>query len=154
MTDASSTVDRVREPLDNADVNDLLARRTEDGWQLVALEWQRAKDASTKTPGTLQSHEVPYGLQVAHDFLHLEENPLEVEAMVIVLDAMIDHCSLSAIAEALNNRGLRARQGDRFTQQHIFDLMPRIVEAAPDIFGTDNWRQLRRERKRRRLEAV
>jgi len=129
----------------------LVERRTNEGWTLVAVEWQRQ---ATPRAGTLHSTEVPYGLQVSHDFLHLEENPLEVEAMIVILDLMVEDQPLSSIASALNQRGLHNRRDQPWTQQQVFDLMPRIVEAAPDIFGTSNWRELRRDRKERRLKAV
>ncbi len=151
MNADSSPIDRVREPATDDSLIELMERRKQEGWTLAAVEWQRP---GTHRVGTLNSKEVPYGLQVAHDFLHLEENPIEVEAMILVLDSMVGDRSLSETAVALNNRGLRDRQGEPFTQQHVFELMPRIVEAAPDIFGTENWRQLRRARQSRRLQAV
>lgn len=147
----SFDIERVREPVSVDSYEELIESRTRGGWTLVALEWQRPAD---RPSGTLQSIEVPYGLQVAQDFLHLEENPVEVEAMVMVLDLIVDDHPHREIAEALNQRGYRTRSGAPWTQTAVFDLMPRIVEAAPDIFGTDDWRSLRRERKQRRLEAV
>lgn len=147
----TSDVERVREPTTVDTHEELVRRRTENGWTLVALEWQRPSELPS---GTLQSVEVPYGLQVAQDFLHLEENPIEVEAMVTVLDLLVDDRPHREIAETLNERGYRTRCGSHWTQTAVFDLMPRIVEAAPDIFGTADWRSLRRERKKRRLEAV
>ena len=147
----SFDIERVREPAGIDTYTDLIDSRIEGGWTLVALEWQRPAESPS---GTLQSVEVPYGLQVAQDFLHLEENPVEVEAMVMVLDLLVDDHSHREIANRLNERGYRTRSGAPWTQTAVFDLMPRIVEAAPDIFGTDDWRSLRRERKQRRLEAV
>lgn len=147
----SFDIERVREPVSVESAADLIQTRTEDGWSLVALEWQRPAESPS---GTLQSVEVPFGLQVAQDFLHLEENPVEVEVMIMVLDLLVDDRPHRHIAEALNERGYRTRSGSPWSQTAVFDLMPRIVEAAPDIFGTDDWRSLRRERKQRRLEAV
>ena len=72
--------ERVREQLPQGLSSDYVEQRERRGWSLVAVEWERP--ASEVPTATLRRTEVPYGLQVSEDFLHLEENTLEVETMV------------------------------------------------------------------------
>jgi len=144
--------ERVREQLPQGISDDYIEERERRGWTLVAVEWQRPE--SEVAAATLRRTEVPYGLQVSEDFLHLEENPLEVETMVRMLDLIVEDRPLWEVAKDINTQGLRNRQGGEWTQSQIFDLLPRLIEVAPDIFGTDDWAQLRQLRKRRAPHAV
>lgn len=155
----SKKVERIREPIsreaanDRETVDERIAEREQQGWSLVALEWQRPA-GTTPRPSVLRRTEVPYGLQVARDFLHLEENPIEVEALVVMLDLLVEDRPLQEVAEELNRRGFHNRQGRSWTASQVFDLVPRLVEVGPDIFGTGDWAELRRLRKTKRPAAV
>ena len=74
--------------------------------------------------------------------------------MVKMLDLIVDDRPLWEVAEEINAQGLRNRRGEEWSQSQIFDLLPRLIEVAPDVFGTDDWAQLRRLRKRRAPRAV
>ena len=88
--------------------------------------------------------EVPYGLQVSDDCLHLEENPEEMRVLKIAMEIIVDDGTLSEAVEALNRKGLRNRQGQPWTQTTVFNLMPRMVEMGPRIFAGDDWIDRRR----------
>lgn len=148
----TSPSERVREPVSPGKLEQQIAEREEAGWSLVALEWQRPE--VTRQGAVLQRTEVPYGLQVSRDFLHLEENPAEVEAMVVMLDLLVEDVPLSRVAQELNRRGFRTREGTEWTAARVFDLVPRLVEVGPDVFGTHDWAELREQRRARRPEAV
>ena len=73
-------------------------------WNGNARRWQ------TSTFGEMET-ELPYGLQVASDCLHLEENPVEKEALVLMLELIVQDLPFSKIASELNDRGYRTRAG-------------------------------------------
>ena len=59
---------------------DLVRQRQSAGWRLVAVEWER----DTTEPFRGERVEVPYGMRVARDCHHLEENPEESEILRII----------------------------------------------------------------------
>jgi hypothetical protein len=56
----------------------------------------------------------------------------------------------SAIAEELNQRGYRTRQGMRWTPISVFQMLPRLIEVGPKIFASDEWQ----ERRKRLIRAM
>ncbi len=98
---------------------------------------------SSKHPGG-DSMEVPYGLRVAPDHVHLEENPAEVEVMMAILEGLVADMSMAFIAADLNRRGLAMRDGGRWTQSAVFDLLPRLIEFGSRLFNRDEWTRRRR----------
>jgi len=110
----------------------------------LSLEWER--EIETGLPrGEASSlrEEVPYGLRVAQDGLHLEENAAEKETLVRMMDLIVEDHSLSRVAEELNGRGFRTRQGALWTASAVFNMIPRLVEVGPRIFSSDEWVALR-----------
>ena len=71
------------------------------GWQLVALEWKRQVEG--QEPETRE--ETPYGLRVAPDCLDLEEEPVEKQALVLMMDLLITDNPFSKVADELNDKG-------------------------------------------------
>jgi len=118
--------------------------RTAAGWKMVAVEWQREAEASTATGNGFQE-EVPFGLQVGNDCVHLVDNPREREALVVMMDLIVQDHPLSHVARELNLRGYRTREGTPWSQVSVFNLMPRLVEAGPRIFSSEEW-EARRKR--------
>jgi hypothetical protein len=82
---------------------------------------------------------------VAADCRHLEEAPEEKEALAIMLEMIVEDRSLSEAASAVNNQGLRTRDGRVWTQSDVFYMLPRLIEVAPQIFSSETWRQRRTE---------
>ena len=121
-------------------------QRLEEGWKPVAIEWEREIGTSTAgEPGP--APEVPFGLQVAGDCSHLEENPVEREVLFQIMELTIQDGPYSGIAEELNRRGCRTRQGKRWTPVSVFQMLPRLIEAGPGILNSDEWRQRRQRLK-------
>lgn len=77
--------------------------------------------------------EVPFGLRVTDDCVHLEENGVERGALVQMLDLIARDKSLSEVARELNRVGYRTRAGSPWTQTAVFNMLPRLIEAAPDL---------------------
>jgi len=117
------------------------SRKAKDGWRLVAAEWER--DAEAVGTSAAWVEEVPYGMKVAEDSLHLAENPPEKEALILMLEMIVADKPLSEVAEWMNNRGFRTRSGTKWTQVDIFNLLPRLVEVASRVYPTQDWSERR-----------
>ena len=92
--------------------------------------------------------EVPYGLRVADDCVHLTRHAREHEAMQIMLDLIVVDHPLSLVAEELTRRGYVSRSGEPFSQVDLFRLLPRLIEVAPEVFESSRWADLRAQRMR------
>ena len=78
----------------------------------MAIEWERRRVAETPATGE-PSGEVPFGLRVAGDCADLEEDANEREVLVAMMELTIQDGPYSSIAEELNRRGFRTREGVR-----------------------------------------
>lgn len=133
--------DRFREALTEPVTEELLNRRAAEGWRPAVIEWERL-DAGEGPGRTLE--EVPYGLKVADDHVHLEENPAEVDAMLTILEGIVDDQPMSHIAAELNRRRSTMRNGMPWTQSAVFDLLPRLIDFGSRLFSRDEWIERRR----------
>lgn len=125
--------ERLREALSAPPEPEYWQRRAAEGWELVAVEWERPGAGATEAGGEGRVEEVPYGLRVASDCEHLEEHPEEMEILRRVLALIADDLSLSQVAQELNQAGFRDRDGGPWTQVATFNMLPRLIEAAPLI---------------------
>lgn len=134
--------ERVREEMSTPPSEDYVREKAEDGWRLVAVEWARPSTVDCGDAGRIKE-EIPYGLRVATDCCHLEENPVEKATMLAMLAMIVEDKPLSQVAEGLNAKGFRTRAGREWTQTAIFYMMPRLIQAAPQIFSSEEWRERR-----------
>jgi hypothetical protein len=133
---------RIREPLTGSPTLEYLNERMGAGWKLIALEWE--KPAEAQVPATEEKvEEIPYGLQVSTDCLRLVENPAERQIIILALDMIVQDCPLSQVAEELNRRGHRMREGQTWTPGALFNLLPRMIEVGPRLFVSEEWTQRR-----------
>jgi hypothetical protein len=134
---------RIREIIETPPDEQYWNSKAEEGWRLVAIEWEREPELDRGDDPWME--EVPYGLKVGEDCLHLVENSAEREAMTCMLEMIVADKPFSEIAASVNCRGFRTRAGTLWTQVDIFLLLPRLVEVAPRIYPTHDWSK-RRER--------
>jgi len=127
---------RTREVLSGPLTQDYVAQKGREGWRLTALEWEREVEDSD--PRSLRQ-DVPYGLRVSPDCTYLEENASEKQALVLMMDLIVQDCPLSLVAEELNRKGLRTRSGGNWTPGSVFDLLPRLIEVGPRLFSSNDW---------------
>ena len=151
MSDNRRFREIISEPFDAEQFGERLAK----GWRPLLIEWERP-DAAGATglvgaslTGSGVLTEVPYGLRVAEDGYHLEECEEEIVTMRRMLQLIVDDTALWKVAETVNAEGPRQRDGREWSQTVIFSLLPRLVEVAPTIFGSEDWAQWRRSRPRR-----
>ena len=139
-----SKVERIREivtgPLDPEHVK----QRTDAGWELVAVEWQR-RGEGLEPERSRGGEEVPYGSQVANDCAHLEENTSEMNALTLILEMIVQDRSLSNMAEALNQRGFRTRDGSKWTVVTVYNMLPRLIEVSTRILTAEAWIERRKQ---------
>ena len=124
------------EPLTDAWVRS----RSAEGWQPVAVVWERQVEGAAEA---CTRRHVPFGLRIADDCQHLEEDRTEVDAMVLMLRLIISEQPFSAIAVQLNDKGFRTRQGTAWNQTSVFHMLPRLIEVAPSIYSSSEWMALR-----------
>jgi hypothetical protein len=136
--------ERVREPVKNPPDPVYLAQRAEAGWRLVALEWEKtAEGEGPQAPAYLE--EVPYGLRIAEDCYHLEENPEELRILMLMMEEIVQDNPLSKVVTALNAAGFRTRQGQPWDAVAVFNMLPRLIEVGPRMFSSEEWELRRRQ---------
>jgi hypothetical protein len=126
--------ERVREVLSGPLSPEHVTEKAKEGWKLKALEWEREVE---EAPGLAE--EVPYGLRVSADCRHLEEDTSEKQALVLMMDLIVQDAPLSLVAEELNRKGLRTRSGANWSPGLVFDMLPRLIQAGPRIFSSTEW---------------
>jgi hypothetical protein len=133
-----SKLQRVREVPSAPLTQDYVSQKTKEGWKLTAVEWEREVEEPTTQPGPL-TEDVPYGLRVAADCSHLEENATEKQALILMMDLIVQDAPLSLVAEELNRKGFRTRAGANWTPGSVFDMLPRLIQVGPRIFSSGEW---------------
>ncbi len=130
-------IERNREVLSRQFDEGYFRTKLKEGWRLVAVEWERDVDGEAQgQPRWVE--DVPYGLRVAGDCLHLEENPVEGPILELMLKLIASDKSMSQIAQELNRQGFRTRSGTAWTQTAVFNMLPRLIEAAPQIWRSSS----------------
>jgi hypothetical protein len=141
-----ANVERVRQVLSSPFGTEDIKHQTEQGWKIVAIEWEReVPEAAPQSVPT--GEEPPFGLQVAKDADQLEVNPTEREALFLMMELTVQEGPYSRIADELNRRGFRTRQGFKWTPVSVFQMLPRLIEVGPRIFSTEEWQERRRKLK-------
>lgn len=135
--------ERIREALGGLPTLDHLIKRSEGGWKLVALEWEREAESAPLTENQRVMEEIPFGLKVADDCSGLVENPFEKQIIITALDMIVEDCPLSQIADELNRRGYKTRDERPWTPSALFTLLPRMIQVGPRVFTSDEWNSRR-----------
>jgi hypothetical protein len=130
--------ERVRESLTDLPTLEYLMRRVEMGWRPSAIEWEREILPEGADRDTW-AEEIPYGLQVSTDCTGLVENPSEREIVTRALDMIVQDFPLSRVAAELNLRGFLTREGNSWTPNDLFSLLPRMIQVGPKLFTSEQW---------------
>ncbi len=148
-----SDVERLRQPVREFPTDEEILARVREGWRLVAVEWERPISQSSKpAPAETarpavrerQPIEVPFGLKVSPDCRYLEEDDMEMEVLTSGMELIVSECPFTRIADELNRKGFRTRNGEAWTPISIFNLLPRLIEVGPRIFPTEDWAERRK----------
>jgi len=143
-------IERLREAAKSPLELDYFTERAAAGWRLVALEWEREVPGDAPGPAPhARLTAVPYGLRVSDDCLHLEENPFEMQVLKLMMEGIVQDFPLSRIADELNRRDLRTREGHAWTQVSVFQMLTRVIDIGPQVHTSEDWAE-----RRKRLERV
>jgi hypothetical protein len=141
-------IDRMRERVSILPTSVYLSRMHDAGWNLVALEWEREVEVSGEPPepsAQPEGEEIPFGLRVAADCRHLEDDPLEMQTLRFLTEMIVQDVSFTSMAEALNIREYRTRDGHPWNAASVFKLTPRLIEVAPRILSSTEWESRKKQ---------
>jgi hypothetical protein len=124
--------ERINEPLSA----EYVEKRKADGWNLVGVIWERQAAAAREPAPEI---EVPFGLRVADDCNHLTAHPGEKEALLLMLEMIVQDRGVTEVALELNRRGYKARDGRPWSPTAVFDMMPRLIEEGAREFSSEEW---------------
>jgi len=126
---------------------DYFVRRAAEGWSIAAIEWVREVEKTGDTAEPQQAStvkaEIPYGLEVAESGVELIPNPLEASILLAILEKIVKEKRIGDIANELNRNGYRTRDGALWTAPAVFNLLPRLIEAGPELLKSPAWQELR-----------
>jgi hypothetical protein len=131
--------ERVRQAVSGPIAEADLKQQADKGWKLVALEWEREVESAEEPLAV----EVPFGLRIVAETQRLAEDPNERETLFQMMELVVHEGSYSRIADELNRRGLRTRDGARWTPISIFEMLPRLIEVGPHLFRSAEWEKRR-----------
>jgi hypothetical protein len=138
-------VERIRDMITQPLLEEIVRQRTAAGWHLVSLEWRRElPDAEAPTEGAFPE-DIPYGLRISEDCKRLELDPNENQAMLQMMEMLVQDFPFSAIVSDLNEKGFRTRDGRRWSPVAIFNMIPRLIDVGPRLFSTEEW-EVRRQK--------
>jgi hypothetical protein len=141
-------IDRMREKVTILPTSTYLSKMHDAGWSLVALEWEREVEVSGAPPEQevpVGSEEIPFGLRIAADCRHMEDDPLEIQTLKFLAEMIVQDVSFTSMADALNVRDYRTRDGRPWTSAAVFKLTPRIIEIAPRILSGTEWESRKKQ---------
>jgi hypothetical protein len=125
-----------------------LSKMHDAGWTLVALEWEREIESSSVPEPSdegIPSEEIPFGLRIASDCHHLEDDPLETQTLKFLAELIVQDVSFTSMADALNVRDYHTRDGRPWTAAAVFRLIPRLIDVAPRILSGAEWDSRRKQ---------
>jgi hypothetical protein len=135
-------IDRMREKVTILPTSVYLSKMHDAGWSLVALEWEREVESSGEPePREVPSgsEEIPFGLRIAADCRHLEDDPLEMQTLKFLGEMIVQDISFTSMADALNVREYRTRGGRPWSAAGVFRLIPRLIDVAPRLLSGAEW---------------
>jgi hypothetical protein len=131
--------ERVRDVVSGPFSPDIIQQRTSAGWQMVSIEWRRElPDSEAPSEGGF-CEDIPYGLRVSDDCKRLEEHPREHQALMLMMELLVQDFGYSAIVSDLNEKGFRQRDGRPWSRIAVFNMMPRLIEVGPRMFSSEEW---------------
>ena len=131
--------ERVRDVVSGPFSPDIIRQRTALGWQMVSIEWRRELPDSETPPEGGFSEEIPYGLRISNDCQRLEPHPREHQALMLMMELLVQDFSYSSIVSDLNEKGFRMRDGRPWSRVAVFNMIPRLIEVGPRFFSSQEW---------------
>jgi hypothetical protein len=138
-------VERMRDMIGQPLLEEIVRQRTSAGWHLVSLEWRRELPEAEEPTEGAYPEDIPFGLRISEDCKRLELDPSEQQALLQMMEMLVQDFPFSNIASDLNEKGFRTRDGKRWNPVAIFNMIPRLIEVGPRLFSTEEW-EVRRQK--------
>ncbi len=135
--------ERVRDVVSGPVAEEVMHQRRAAGWQLISLEWRRELPDQEAPGAGVFAEEIPYGLRISADCQRLEIDPNENQALLTMMEMLVQDFPFSMIASDLNEKGFRTRAGTRWSPVAVFEMIPRLIEVGPRLFSTEEWEKRR-----------
>jgi len=137
--------ERIRDTISGPFSPEVIRQRTSAGWQMVSIEWRRElPDSQAPTEGAF-NEEIPYGLRISDDCSRLEVHPTEHQALMLMMELLVQDFSYSGIVSDLNEKGFRQRDGRPWSRVAVFNMIPRLIEVGPCFFTSEEWERRRQK---------
>jgi hypothetical protein len=120
-------IERIREAWSRPITAEFLAEQASFGWKLVSVVWEREIEPDAGSPSP-REEEAPYGLRVAADGLHLEENTAELEVLLVIMEGI---CSgPSDLTDSGRTKSPRLPYSERIEMDSIEFFWPAFILPA------------------------
>lgn len=136
-------VERIRDMIAQPLLEEIVKQRVAAGWHLVSVEWRRELPESEAPGEGAFPEDIPYGLRISEDCKGLEIDPNEQQALLQMMEMLVQDFPFSAIGSHLNEMGFRTRDGKRWNPVAIFNMIPRLIDVGPRLFSTEEWEKRR-----------
>jgi hypothetical protein len=140
-----SHFERIRDVISGPFSPEIMRQRTATGWQLVSIEWRRELPGDAPVSEGAYDEDIPYGLRISDDCLRLEVEPREHQALVLMMELLVQDFPLSSVVSDLNEKGFRTRAGKPWSRISVFNMLPRLIEIGPTLFPTAEWEARRQK---------
>ncbi len=134
-----SHFERIRDVISGPFSPEIMRQRTAAGWQLVSIEWRRELPGEMPVSEGAFDEDIPYGLRISDDCQRLEVEPREHQALVLMMELLVQDFPLSSVVSDLNEKGFRTRAGRPWSRITVFNMLPRLIEIGPSLFPTAEW---------------
>lgn len=137
--------ERIRDVVSGPFSSEIMRQRNAAGWQLVSLEWRREVPGDAPVGQEVFAEEIPYGLRISDDCQRLEVDPMEHQALTLMMELLVQDFPLSSVVSDLNEKGFRTREGRPWSRISVFNMLPRLIEIGPSLFSTEEWEARRQK---------
>ena len=137
--------ERMRDQVAGVFSPEIMQQRAAAGWQMVAIEWRRELPDSEAPSEMATAEEIPFGLRIGSDCRHLEDDPLEMQTLRFLAEMIVQDLSFTSMADALNVREYRTRDGRPWNAAAVFKLTPRLIDVAPRILSGAEWESRKKQ---------
>ena len=131
--------ERIKDVVSSPFSPDIIRQRTAAGWQMVSIEWRRELPDGEAPAGGAFDEDIPYGLRISDDCQRLEPHPREHQALMLMMELLVQDFSYSSIVSDLNEKGFRMRDGRPWSRVAVFNMIPRLIEVGPRFFSSQEW---------------
>ena len=137
--------ERIRDVISGPFSPEIMQQRAAAGWQLLSIEWRRELPGDEPPTDGAYSEDIPYGLRISDDCQRLEADPREHQALVLMMELLVQDFPLSSVVSDLNEKGFRTRAGKPWRRITVFNMLPRLIEVGPSLFSTEEWEARRQK---------